>query len=63
MSTVKALEPPLKLTVESSKSISVDSATAFMGDFLHNASQLNQLYIGLREEKKRLKSIREGDGK
>ncbi|CAO3671556.1 unnamed protein product [Umbelopsis vinacea] len=75
MSTVKALEPPLKISVESSRSISLDSATNFMDDFLHNgtavhsatntvASQLNQLYLGLREEKKRLKSLREfGDEK
>ncbi|KAG2183816.1 hypothetical protein INT44_008827 [Umbelopsis vinacea] len=65
MSTFKALDPPLKLTVENSKSISVEAATAAMGDFLHKgaavhsttntvASQLNQLYLGLREEKRRL---------
>jgi hypothetical protein len=72
MSTFKALEPPLKLTVENSKFISLDSAAAFMDDFLHNgtavhsatntvASQLNQLYHGLREEKKRLKSLQEDE--
>jgi hypothetical protein len=70
MSTFKALDPPLKLTVESSKSISVEAATAVMGDFLHKgaavhsttntvASQLNQLYLGLREEKRRLKVVDE----
>lgn len=70
MSTFKALDPPLKLTVENSKSISVEAATAAMGDFLHKgaavhsttntvASQLNQLYLGLREEKRRLKELSE----
>lgn len=61
---------PLNLKVESEKFADINAAITFLDKFLHDnaaihsanntvAAQLHQLYQGLKEEKKRLKSAAE----